>query len=181
MISVLDQISIVVRLVPMILHAFGLYLLVTVPSLNIKPNQMLLIMNLSVIEILLVFCSWIESLLRIILPHVTGFVYVDIVKATGVCFVYLATMTLITIDRFLEVYLNIRYSLYWSRKKMIMFITAIWILGSLATILITVAYHFYSIDYLKYCFIYFYPITEAIFLILSLLTYAYIFTIQLQW
>ena len=92
----------------------------------------------------------------------------------AVTFMYIFVMTFIVVDRFLEIYLNVKYNVLWSSKK-----TKIVLFVGLATccllfvpfIIIELNNPFYIASIL---YPYIYPVLESLFIIVFICSYFYI-------
>lgn len=172
-----NLVNIGVRLIPISLHLLGIYLLSIVPKQNINATQRLLLLNLSIVTVSFLFCTWLASLVHVLIPsnHFEFLEYISLVQLTGFSFVYYLAMICITADRFLEMYLNIKYALYWSGRHTLKLMYFIWFIGATFSSVMVILYYKWRINYTRYCYIYFFPIIEAIFLAIALVTYSYIF------
>ena len=99
-----------------LIHILAITLLISLNENNVSGSQKLLLKALCVteliyatIDIALVCCFFLDVV--IVLPTTL------IAMNSGVSFFYVFIMTMIPIDRFMAIYLNIKYSIYWSPKK----------------------------------------------------------------
>ena len=92
-------------------------------------------------------------------------------------FTYLFVMTIITLDRFAEIKLNLKYRLYCNTKKTI---TTLFLAFSISCIfyvglLINFFINGNKPDWDKLLIVYFIPLFQGIFLVIAFMTYSYIF------
>ena len=85
---------------------------------------------------------------------------------------YWVIMTLITVDRFLEIYLNIKYNILCSPKKTK---TVLIIAIVISVLLLVPAFHVKKETLISFGILFCYPMLESFFIILALVTYLYIF------
>lgn len=152
-------------IIPSVLHTFGFYPLYVVRKHHQHNNQYLYLLHLSFSEIIVsvhmfikrVFVNWLN----------------DVFMSAFYSW-YIVVMTLLTVDRFLEVYLSIRYSLYFSTKKTKLTLC----LSLIVPVSIPVAVLLSSDNYterVNNIFVYVYPVVNYSFLFVAVLVYGYIF------
>ena len=169
-----------------LLHLTGLVLITRAKDRNINGNQKYLIIALSLTELAFVTSSIIfESIF-----YVSG----SRTEKVGLCFslynsvavgiIYYFVMFAITLDRFLELRLNIKYHLYWNKKRTkntlfcVSFIVNLaWIVILLIILSFEQSILISNIQYkLKQNFYtYFLPVINTIFVIFATIVYSYIF------
>ena len=110
--------------VPIILHVFGIFILLKTPSSELGSTCKAFFINLSIAEI--VICS--TSIIFRIFPQ--SFQIAILVQYLFGCNMMYLVMIFLTADRFFRVYLNIKFHLYWndSRTKFLLVIS--WILNA---------------------------------------------------
>ena len=97
-----------------LLHVLGLYLLHKPNSLEV--NQKLYLIQMSILEILLIVCQNITIYLKIFVKNTVFHEYASLVSyAVGLS--WNNVLIMLTFDRFLQVYLNIKYVLYITERK----------------------------------------------------------------
>ena len=97
-------------------HILALALLVRQKQNNVKGSQKLLLIALCVTELIYALVDILGHICyKLELDHRTIVFYVF--NSTTMTFMYIFIMTCIAVDLFLEIYLNIKYSLLWSSKK----------------------------------------------------------------
>ncbi|XP_057310283.1 olfactory receptor 1B1-like [Hydractinia symbiolongicarpus] len=131
--EVLLVFSYIVRFLPIILHCSGIYILIK-DKRYISATQKILLQNLSVSEILLSSVS----ILGFIIKDVHGLQSIERRCVLVVFFVinalYFVIMATLTLDRFVEVYMNIKYPIYWSARKMKLLMACEWMLAFLGAV-----------------------------------------------
>ena len=155
------------------LHLLALTLLFRLKQNNVKGNQKILIEALCATELTSAVMNILQRMsfaLRLDGRTAVFFVF----NSTTVTFMYIFVMTFIVVDRFLEIYLNIKYNVLWSSKK-----TKIVLFVGLATccllfvpfIIIELNNPFYIASIL---YPYIYPVLESLFIIVFICSYFYI-------
>ena len=91
--------------------------------------------------------------------HVAVFYY------SGVMLVYYASMFYITIDKLMEVLLNIRYTALWNTQRAKTLVIATWILGAVISILITILNETVTLDLVLVFTVYVYPVVDMAFIL----------------
>ena len=102
-------------------------------------------------------------------------VYILIFMFTGISFVYYCDMIYLTLDRLLDIVLNIRYRLFWNEMRARMLLLATWILGICLSVTISLLCYFINFNWEDAFFTYFYPTLEFSFIVLAFVTYSFIF------
>lgn len=170
---------VVANLFPFLFHVFGLFLLLQIKELEMNGSQRIFLIHLSLSELLLAAFGLARDITKGFKSKMDTHVYhvANILQLSGISFVYYAVMILLTTDRFFELYLNIKYPLYWSSRqtKRVMLVT--WLLAAMFTVTVIVVHYVYKFDYRKMFYTYFYPIIETIFLIVAGTTYTYVFRV----
>lgn len=162
----------------MCFHMIGFYALYLTKQTNINKSQRIFLMNLSLAEIFLCFTAVLKSVFL-----QSGYMVVAlqcrILQMTVSSLAYYLLMIFLTIDRFSEVYLNIRYPLYWSKQRATWCMLTIWILGVVFLCITLIQQP--TNKQLSYIFhLYVYPALEYIFCVVAFCTYGYIYKV-LHW
>lgn len=159
----------------MLLHVTAFYLLWKKHA-NITMNQRIILLNLSLVEISLCLCD----IVRCVIAFATrnGSFAIELFLTLFYCFIqeYFYVMVALTVDRFAQIYLNIKYDLYWSVEKTKYTMGMIWILTFLLDtgLLLFINLQNES-QYLHVLFqVWIMPITSIFFLFLVIFTYTYI-------
>ena len=98
-----------------------------------------------------------------------------ILKNTGFSLVYYVVNILITLDRFLEMKLNIRYPQFVSNRSVNIVLTLVWLSGAIfAAIIMYIGEIDDAFDHISFSYLYFFSTMELVFLFTALTTYTYI-------
>ena len=164
------------------LHTLGTYLLVCLCKHGTVNAQQIYLINLSMCEALM---NLLEALRRI--PDLIGTsdavndvisevqTYMLIVMFTGISFVFYLDMIYLTVDRLLDIWLNLTYPVYWNEFKAKRLLQGTWVIGAVLSIVISLLHHFVSFKWQEPVFKFFYPTLGFGFIILALVTYCFIF------
>ncbi|XP_065656537.1 uncharacterized protein LOC105843499 [Hydra vulgaris] len=121
-----DTTYVLVTLCPIgiVLHITGIYLLLKSKKLKMHKIDRVIIFNLSLTEILTNVILFFLGILNIVgKPHKTWM----IVSMRTFIFAYYITTVLLTINRFLILYLNVKYYSFVSKKKVIYCLITFWV------------------------------------------------------
>lgn len=162
--------------IPLLLHLGSIVILyLTKHSSKLQHNQRLYLINLSVAEATICFFGIVKRLWKHY-NHISVFQCVHIFQSGIGTFVHYSIMTALTFDRFFEIFLNIKYHLYCSKRRTHGIIYAIWFLAILFTAFLYVVE---KVDWIgldvKQILLYFYPLFSFTCVIVGLSTYLYIF------
>ena len=178
----LEIILLLINLLNTFLHITGFYLLFCLYKEGNQEVQIIFLINLSLIEGFMNITGFISQITFFYIETSTIaneiYTYIWIIDDTGINFIYFMTITFITIDKWLEILLNIKYFLYVNERKVKYLLTATWLIGLLFSIGLSVAVGAFKIDYenieeklVKF----YYPTFDFIFIIVLIVCYAYIF------
>lgn len=172
-----------ISFINVIVHSIGLYLLLCIQKNYDENVQQIYIINLSVVEIFGNILWFISDLNKFIVfdsitpyPYITQVNdYVSFITCTVFLFVYYMSMVLITIDKSLEIFLNIKYTLYCSalRAKYLVYLT--WMLGCFFCIGIILACKIYGLQYQLPFIKFVYPAFDIFLILIVVICYSYIF------
>lgn len=156
-------------------HATGFLLLFLARKSRLKPLQYLFLTNLSLSEMLYLIGLILRRCLFYMKVETTSsiFYYSEIFFNTCVFSWYVLLLTLIAIDRFMEVYLHLRYHLFLSNRTAKIFLVAVFVISLFCMFVLLFIYDSYS-DLRKFNEIYFWPFYEIMFLGVALMTYGYL-------
>ena len=169
-----------------LLHVTGLVLLTRAKDRTVHGNQKYLIVALSLVELGLVA----SSVIRESIFYATGSrtdrvgLYASLYNTAIMGFMYSFIMFAITLDRFFELRLNIKYQLYWNKnrtKNTLILVSIIvnvsWIVLSFIilsyqepTMVLNIHDKIYKMYYLYFC-----PVMNTIFVTFAATVYSYIF------
>lgn len=162
--------------IALILHVVGFYLLYLTRKTAIDRKQRMFLMNLSLSEIIfLIGTITRRTLIFYEVPTCTKiFYYHECLINTGVFSWYNFVMALIAFDRFLEVWLNLRYHIIWTVKKATIAMIFVFVMPSIFVVVIFTFVDTY--DHIRYLnSTYFWLSSEIIFIIVAIITYSYLY------
>lgn len=170
--TLFENIPIPLYLLSIMLHSIGIFLLLT---LQHRRNQDIIMMNLSIAEISMSLCDFSQNILS--RYHNVSAFHIKILTITQ-CSLFVVPsfliMIVLTVDRFLEVYLNIKYHTYVGKFKVKVSLSICWCIGiSIASILLPLKFLSINSDAIIFKFIF--PSVEGTFLLIALVCYIYIF------
>ena len=165
-------------LVPITLHLIGLYLLHATRWAHSNKIQRLYLVNLSIAEI-------VRGVLKFLYPMIliwTGdsrngaAFYLWMIQTSGGFLWYILVMVQLTVDRFLEVYLNLRYQIYCTEERTKIGLIVSAALSTIIAIIMCCRLDVDDFDVTHYILsLYFWPATEITFLLVASFTYTYLF------
>ena len=157
----------------MLIHIIAVALLVTINSKDIGRSQKIILITLCFTEITYAISDGGSK----IAVHVKSFhvgVFLWAFSVTSVTIMYILIMIILTIDRFLDIYLNIKYELLWSFKKTKIVLTTAFIICSFLFIPAHVSSLSDPHDVGRTLVRYIYPVCEIAFIIVASFSYFYI-------
>lgn len=176
--SSIDYLFLVFYIINTIAHLLGFYLLWSLYRGGQGKVKEILLLNLSFGEALM-------SILFIITwPQTGSFTvtqiqyYVMVTLITGFYFFYVLSMILITLDRFLEIFLNITYPLYITNRRVKYTLAGLWVICMLISISVSIVdklYLFLESDECYTDMTYIYMGCDVAFITIAILAYGYIF------
>ena len=160
-----------------IVHALALILLRRYKQHHLSGNQVDLLIALFFTELAYGFVDS-GYKISLILDHglfKVARILFWVISVTTIILMYMIIMILITLDRFLIFYCNIKYAFYWSKNKNRCVLILLGILSTMSLApALTVALE--NPVYVGRTLVrYIYPLFEFVFIIVALLTYSYIF------
>ncbi|XP_057311188.1 galanin receptor type 1-like [Hydractinia symbiolongicarpus] len=155
-----------------IFHSFGIYLLHQTKKSSPNKTQWLYLLNLSVAELVLCVTGASRRFFKFI-HHKEIAMSITLYQWTGCLLVYFIAMIALTVDRFLAVYLNIRYQLHCTEMKTNIFIISTWVISTLFAVIINES--FSEEEILNLTIMYLFPVCEGTFLLIAIFTYAYFY------
>lgn len=167
---ILSSCSSMLGFVGIFLHALGIYLL-TKPN-TLPSNQKLYLINISAAEIAIqIFQTVMLNVMKYppIYNELTMFQYYFN------CLVWICILNLLTIDRFLAIFLNIKYNLYLTKKNTSRAIKTTWFFGGAAYITAVVLQKVLNYDSLKFLHQRLAPLFMILTIIIFSITYIYIY------
>lgn len=167
------QIEISILIAPIVLHCFGLYLLRCAGTSKLESNTRIHLINLSLSELAVLILGMVRRILILCQLDSLVIYYVMVFEYFGATVLYLLVMTLLTLDRFFKLYLNIKYKLYWHKSRTKKIISLLWLSLIVTTSLYAIFVEHDKESLRSRCYLYFYPICEGLFLVVAVCTYHY--------
>ena len=163
-------------LVPVILHIAGLYLLYVTRHAQHRCNQFqrIYLTNLSVIEIFRGILKILYHLLLMSERTKQVAFYVWLIQTSGAFLWYILVLVLLTFDRFLEVFLNLKYRLYCTLARTRIALVTSFSLSFIMSLTFCICYNDFDVVFHVFP-LYVWPLIEIIFLLVALFTYSYLF------
>ena len=169
-----------------LLHITGLVLLTKANDITISGNQKYLVIALSLTELALVGSSFIRETIFYTTGSKTNIVGLCASLYTNavIGFMYYFIMFAITLDRFLQLRFNIKYHLYWNKKRTKNTLILVSFLVNASWIVLSCTILFYQKSKLmlsihdeirQIYFRYYAPVSDTIFIIFATIVYCYIF------
>ena len=180
--KVLKVTLIILNIANIFLHGIGAYILACLYHKGQPNPQKVFIIHLCVCELLINLFECFRQLFDF-LPF-TGQDYLNIaavqnymliIMFTGISFVFYALMFYITLDRLLNILLNIKYKIYCHHRGAKYMLQVTWVVGLVISTTVSLTYHFLGFDWETVFFKCFYPILEFAFILIVLVTYVLIF------
>eukprot|EP00111_Clytia_hemisphaerica_P017971 TCONS_00053198-protein len=135
-------------------------------------NQKCYLIQISISELLICVCKIVH---RILTLH--GFLETSFkiwtFQTSGCFMAYIIFMILLTVDRFFEVYLNIKYSLYWTWKMTKITILVGWLISCIFAVVMCAQTNEKSVR--AQIILFFWPTSELAFLLVAIIVYVYLF------
>ena len=110
-------ITIIFDLVVASAHILALKLMISLKRNNIQGSQRFLLIALCITELTYALVDIARQSCEVVRLPRLSYQAIWLFNTTCITFLYIIIMTLITIDRFLEIYLNIKYNIVWSPRK----------------------------------------------------------------
>ena len=101
--------------------------------------------------------------------------YIIIIRGCGFVTVYFLTMIYMTLDKFFDIYLNIKYHVYWNEYQTKNLLTFTWLITISSAASASIWYHFTGVNMHETLDLYVYPTFDMLFLIIAISTYGFIF------
>ena len=166
-------VAIILNALVVVIQTLALSLLVTSKQKSLKGSQKLLLIALSVTELTYALVDIVTQICHSLNLN-SGTIALLIFNSTTVTFMYIFIMTCIVIDRFLEIYLNIKYSVLWSTQKtknVLLVGLVLCFFHFIPFYIVGMKYPYHATDII---YLYMYPVFELIFVIIATFSYYYI-------
>ena len=158
--------------IAILLHLLGLFLL---SNQKQSSNQDIIIMNLSIAELGMCMFDIVQNILsRLPKQHFNH----AIIIVTGCGFFvipFLIIVTFLTLDRFFEVYLNIKYQMHFNKLKIGAILALAWITGIITAIVLLYKKLRYHLNVRALIYKFMLPTLESILFVICVLVYGYIY------
>lgn len=165
--------AIILDLVVIFVHVIAIRMLISVKTNNVRGSQKLLLLVLCVTELTFSILDINNKGLHLL--EYTEYRYIWwMFSISSAVIMYMFVMTLITIDRFMGIYLNIKYDIHWYAKRTKIALTAAFVVSLLSGIPAVIVGLEDPCKVFKFLSLYVYPVLEGIFVVIALFTYFYI-------
>lgn len=158
-----------------VLHIFGSYLLMNLYKNGKDDAEYIFLINLGVTEGMINFIQFFINMFRYLAINDDLVYYLQLIRGYGCITTYLLTMIFLTIDRLLDILLNIKYALYITKTKVKTILTALWIFNIMTSISVVIVYKYFDIDVNVLLPTYIYPSLDVVFIAVAFTTYGFIF------
>ena len=154
------------------MHLLGLFLL---SNQKQSSNQDIIIMNLSIAELGMCMFDIVQNILSR-LPKQNFNTTIIIVTGCGFFVIpFLIIVAFLTLDRFFEVYLNIKYQIHFNKLKIGAILALAWITGIITAIILLYKKLCYHVRVRTIIYKYMFPTLESILFMICVLVYGYIY------
>ena len=174
--AVFDILIIVMATVGLIFHGVGFYLLLCLNSIKSNESQTIFLLNLSFCELLHLVLALVSTLLVKFASYVREGFYLYCINSTAAATAYYLLMIFMTLDRFFELYLNVKYPVYWSVGSTKILMAAIWCISTVIGIIFIILHHYNLVQFMVVTALYMFPPMSLLFLLIAGVTYGYIIT-----
>lgn len=155
-------------------HIVGLILLRQTTSSQV--NQKIYLIHLSIIEIIFLTSHNAPLYLKIVHPNETiAYYYVGLSIIVGIALPWYNLLIAITVDRFLQVYLNIKYELYITQKITKGIIFCCWLFGITLWLILFLLKYLKDVDSIVIVHTFILQAYHSSVIVVFLLTYGYIY------
>ena len=177
----LATVIVVLDIFNIVINSFACYLLVTIYKNGTGTVEQLYLINLCVTELASCVFILLEEMpdifpmsdeVHMIFKKVDNYLYIIIYILF--CEYYL-NMIYISVDRFLDIYLNIKYPSYWNEKKTKYLIIFTWVITTALCVTVSVLYKYTTFDYEVIFTKYIHSVLNFGFCALVTCIYSYIF------
>ena len=137
-----------------VFHSVGCYLLIHLRKNGRETVEGIYLISLSTVDI---YFNSMDLIIELAMlsgndsPTLRAILcYILIMTVSGMNVIYYLILIVITIDKLLDVLLNIKYPVIWNEEKAIILTKVIWMIGTLICICVSVVYHFtrFNIGYI---------------------------------
>ena len=174
----IEVVLIMLAVLNIVVHSIGLYLLVSLYKYGNDEPQYIYIINLSATLLAFNICWFLLGVINVIaiisIPLEVG-IYISIITSTVFIVAYYMTLAGITIDRFLEVLLNIKYTIYCGTTKAKLMVSISWFIAVVMTIATLLMHELIAFNFEIIVTKYVYPIADFLFILIAVVSYSFIF------
>ena len=172
----LKNIEILLNFSVILIHTLVLFTLLKFRKNDVKGSRKCLLLSLYLDEIAYSIVSVTINLLSRE-PNITPQIrkHLTICRRALILIMYYLIMIYITIDRFLVIFLNIKYPVLWSPRKAAYLVLGSFSFSCIISFATSFSWAFYRWNASKIYHVYIYPILAIVFLASFLITYIYIF------
>eukprot|EP00493_Phyllostaurus_siculus_P022081 UN22412 len=142
---ILQSIQLFFQIINVLFHSMGVTFLWALYERTEHKVQYIYLISLSGCELIINILTSVQCILELIghsythnqaelhnLQSAIDIIY--LICATGFSLVFFVTMIYITLDRMLDIYLNIRYHVYWNPHRALILIKSTWCVGLLVSV-----------------------------------------------
>lgn len=168
----------IITVVNFTIHAIGGYLLVCLYKNGRRTVQVVYLINISICEFLINFLEFTRRLLHTRLETymlIQVLVNYQWIIYSSVSLVTYLTMCYLPIDKFLGIWLNMKYPIYMCKSKAWRILWCTWILGGLFCVTLMLIYNLTEINCQDIVQIYVFPVLDFTFVTISIIAYCFIF------
>ena len=158
--------------IAILLHLLGLFLL---SNQKQSSNQDIIIMNLSVAELGMCMFDIVQNILSRLPQHDLNNNIIIVAGCGFFVIPFLIIVTFLTLDRFFEVYLNIKYQIHFNKFKIGAILALAWITGIITAVTLLYKKLRYHVNVRTLIYKYMFPTLETTLFIICVLVYGYIY------
>ena len=155
-----------------LLHSIGIYLLFCKRH---RRNQDIILIHLSISEIGINIFDITQNIMTRSQNNKRVVSYLIVINCSFFVIPFLLIVILLTVDRFLEVFLNIKYQIYFNKSKTVILLLSGWGIGLFTGVPLIWMKWRYDTKVRHIIYRVMFPLYESIFLIIATCTYTYIY------
>lgn len=164
----------------LITHSTAVILLCKVNRKQINWNLRLLLFNLTIAQLMYIFLEIIKLSIKLsnedneTFKHIYSFL--SLLQIAGLKWVTSGTMILLALDRFFEIYWNIKYSIYFSTKRVKLIMSLTWTICAFCIVTVGLLVYRFKHHYLLTIFFkYVHAGLNMIYVLVIMIVYGYLF------
>ena len=93
----------------------------------------------------------------------------------GISLVFYFDMVYITLDKLLEILLNIKYPLYWNKRRTKILLLVTWCVSGVVVVVVSLLHAYLDFEWEVYAFKYCFPVLNFVFIVVACSSYSFIF------